>query len=234
MKSALLFLLVLLPALGLARHRPTDSGQALVREANLPAARQQIRAALSQQPGAFLNEGRYEAGYLYLLSGRRVLVPGLRYHVGQRVVEVQDSLQADSTSYWPLTALRGFDLGTEDDPATLRRYRPRLVQAGHQPARREAVQVLTATDAGPLLLAWLPVLLPGTLTPGQVLLAGAGREAAQPLRQLSLNEPEVQRLLSVRVAPVQAFARTNNLRCCVPQEVARMLDCYNRLAVAVN
>ncbi|RZK61413.1 MAG: hypothetical protein EOO59_05125, partial [Hymenobacter sp.] len=91
-----------------------------------------------------------------------VLVPGLRYHVGQRVVEVQDSLQTDSTSYWPLAALRGFDLGTEDDPATLRRYRPRLVQAGRQPDHREAVQVLTATDAGPLLLAWLPVLLPGT------------------------------------------------------------------------
>ena len=234
MKSIFLLLLVLLPALVQARHRPIDSGQALVREANTLTARKQLQAALRQQPGAFLNEGRYEAGYLHLLSGRRVLVPGLRYHVGQRVVEVQDSLQTDSVSYWPLAALRGFDLGTENDPATLRRYRSRLVQASHQPDRREAVQVLTATDAGPLLLAWLPVLLPGTVTPGQVLLAGAGHDATQPLRQLMASETEVQHLLSARAAPVQAFARTNNLHCCVPQEVARMLDCYNRLAVAVN
>lgn len=223
----------LLSLLAPAHSRAADPGAALVRAANTPAARQLTQAAIGQQAGAFLHNGQYEAGYLYLLSGRRVLVPGLRYHVGQRVVEVQDSLQADSTSYWPLAALRGFDLGTENDPATLRRYRPRLVQAGRQPARREAVQVLTTTDAGPLLLAWLPVLLPGTSTPGQVLLAGGGHEATQPLRQLGTAETEVRRLVSERADKVQAFARLHNLHCCVPQEVAQMLDYYNHLAVAV-
>ncbi|NML66064.1 hypothetical protein HHL22_12695 [Hymenobacter sp. RP-2-7] len=237
MKSLVFLLLLplsLLTCLAKDRPRAADPSRALVRQANAPAARQLTQAAINQQPGAFLNEGRYEAGYLYLLSGRRVLVPGLRYHVGQRVVEVQDSLQADSTSYWPLAALRGFDLGTENDPATRRRYRPRLVHESHQLDRREAVQVLTATDAGPLVLAWLPLLLPGTASPGQLLLAGSGHNADQPLQQLSLNGPDVLHLLNERAQKVQTFARTNNLHCGVPQEVAQMLDYYNRLAVAVE
>jgi len=85
-----------------------------------------------------LNNGIYQVGYLRLLDDHRVLVPGLRYHVSQRVLQVQDSLQADSTHYWPLAALRGFDLGTEDDtPPDVHRYRTRLVQQGRQgpPAR---------------------------------------------------------------------------------------------------
>ncbi|MGI4833040.1 MAG: hypothetical protein ACRYFK_06210 [Janthinobacterium lividum] len=236
MKNVVLLLVLLSLSLlafcAQARPRTTDPSQALVQQANTPAARQLTQAAISQQPGAYLNEGQYEVGYLHLLSGRRVLVLGLRYHVGQRVVEVQDSLQADSTTYWPLAALRGFDLGTEDNPATLRRYRPRLVQESRQPDRREAVQVLTATDAGPLVLAYLPLLLPGTSTPGQVLLVGCGYDAPQPLRQLGLKEADVLHLLNERVDKVSAFARTNNLHCCVPQEVAKMLDYYNRLAVA--
>lgn len=236
MKGLILFLVVL--SLGLrsfvapARPHTTDPGLALYREANTAAVRQQLKGAFDQQPGAFLNEGRYEAGYLLLLSGRRVLVPGLRYHVGQRVVQVQDSLQPDSTSFWPLAALRGFDLGTEDDPATLRRYRPRLVAESHQ---REAVQILTGTEAGPLVLAWLPLLLPGTQTPGQVLLAGYGRDAIQPLRPLCSTEADVLRLLGSRAEKVQAFARINNLHFCAPSEVAQLLDYYNQLtAIAVK
>lgn len=238
MKSLVLLLLLLplsfLTCLAKERPRAADLSRVLVQQANAPAARQLTQAAINQQPGAFLNEGRYEVGYLYLLSGRRVLVPGLRYHVGQRVVEVQDSLQADSTTYWPLAALRGFDLGTENDPATPRRYRPRLVHENHRPDRREAVQVLTATDAGPLVLAWLPLLLPGTQTPAQVLLAGCGYEATQPLRQFNPNGADMRHLLNERTTHVQTFARTNNLHCCVPQEMAQILDCYNRLAVAVD
>jgi hypothetical protein len=234
-----MFMLAVLP-LGLlsllapAYARAVDAGTELVREANRPTTRQLTQAAITQQAGAFLNDGQYEVGYLYLLSGRRVLVLGLRYHVGQRVVEVQDSLQADSTVYWPLSALRGFDLGIENDSVAPRRYRSRLVQASHQSSHYEAVQVLTATDAGPLLLAWLPVLLPGTTSLGQMLLAGGGHDATQPLRSFNPGAAELRRLLRARTPSVQAFARTNNLHYCVPQEVAQMLDCYNRLVVMVN
>ena len=235
MKSApfILVLLLLSFVTVFAPAHAADPSRTLLHQANTPAARQLIKAALTQEPTAFLNEGRFEAGYLYLLSGRRVLVPGLRYHVGQRIIEVQDSLNTDSTSYWPLAALRGFDLGTNDDVAALRRYRPRLVHDSHQADRREAVQVLTATDAGPLLLGYLPVLLPGTATPGYVLLAGPGRDTTQPLRSLDSRDTDVLHLLGERAGKVQAFARTNNLHFCSPPEIARMFDYYNKLAVAV-
>ena len=92
----LLFLLLLLPfgVAALPKAKGPEVTHSLYRAANTPAARQHLRAALSQQPDAFLNQGEFEVGYLLLRSGKRVLVPGLRYHVGQRVVEVQDSVQA--------------------------------------------------------------------------------------------------------------------------------------------
>ena len=234
MKISLLALAALSAAL--AAHaqpsRPDAAGRALYHEANAPAAARLTRAALAQQPGGFLANGDYGVGYLHLLTGRRVLVPGLRYHVGQRVVQVQDSLQADSTRYWPLAALRGFDLGTEDEPATRRRYCPRLVRESHGADRREAVQVLTATDAGPLLLAWLPQVVPGAGAPSQVLVAGPGNDPAQPLRPLDPTETSVLRLCGPRADQVQAFVRTKNLNYNLPTDIAKMLDYYNRLAVA--
>jgi len=232
----LLFLLLLLPfgVAALPKNKGPETTHSLYRAANTPTARQQLRAALNQQPDAFLNQGKFEVGYLLLRSGRRVLVPGLRYHLGQRVVEVQDSVQADSTSFWPLAALRGFDLGTAEDPATLRRYRTRLVHDGRQPDRQEAVQVLTATDAGPLLLAYLPLLAPATDGPTYQLLAGEGHEATQPLRTVAATEADVLRLLGERAGKVQAYARIQILHFCAPTEAARILDYYNQLAVAVR
>lgn len=235
LRHALLLLLLLpLGVTAFPRVKGIEAGQALYHAANTPMARQQLRAALRQQPQALLNAGQFEAGYLYLLSGQRVLVPGLRYHLGQRVVEVQDSLQADSTSFWPLAALRGFDLGTADNPATLRRYRSRLVRSSRQPDHQEAVQVLTATDAGPLLLAYLPQLEPTAATPTLLLLAGEGRETTQPLRPLTATDADVLRLVGERALQVHANARIRNLHFCAPAEVAKMLDYYNQLAVAVR
>lgn len=220
-------------------HPSADPGRALYREANMPAARLRLRAATGQHENEYLNKGSYETGYLRPLDGRRVLVIGQRYHVGQRVLQVQDSLQMDSTSYWPLAAIRGFDLGTEDDAplgatnssAAVRRYRVRLVQEGKQGTRREAVEILTSIDSGPLLLAWLPVVPePSGLT--QVLVAGSGTASAEPLRPLELTQAAVLHLCTSRADEVRSFASTRRLRYELPADVAKMLDYYNRIAVA--
>ncbi|WP_208131947.1 MULTISPECIES: hypothetical protein [unclassified Hymenobacter] len=220
--------------------RAADPGRALYREANTPVAALRTRAATSQHENEFLNKGTYETGYLRALDGRRILVLGLRYHVGQRVVQVQDSMQADSTHYWPLAAVRGFDLGTEDDAPLanspdavvgVRRYRARLVQEGKQGTRREAVQVLTSIDSGPLLLAWLPVV-PEPAGLAQVLVAGPGTTPTEPLRPLELTEAAVLRLCGSRAAEVRTFASARHLRFDQPADVAKLFDYYNRVAVA--
>jgi hypothetical protein len=240
----LLFLLLLaassLGARAQASHPGADPGRALYREANTPAARLRTRAATGQRPGEFLGGGTYETGYLRTLDGHRTLVLGQRYHVGQRVLQVQDSMQVDSATYWPLAAVRGFDLGTEDDapPAGspgaapgVRRYRTRLVHEGKQGARREAVEVLTSIDSGPLLLAWLPVVAePVGLA--QVLVAGPGTTPTEPLRPLDLTESAVLRLCGSRASEVRTFASTRHLHFDQPADVAKLLDYYNRVAVA--
>jgi hypothetical protein len=224
-----------------ASRPAADPGRALYREANTPAASLRLRAATSQHAAEYLSQGTYQTGYLRPLDGRRVLVIGLRYHVGQRVLQVQDSLQVDSTHYWPLAAVRGFDLGTEDDAPlsagqgaavpTVRRYRARLVQEGKLGARREAVEILTSIDSGPLLLAWLPVVAePAGLT--QVLVAGPGTASTEPLRPLELTQAAVLRLCGSRADEVRTFASIRHLRYEQPTDVARMLDYYNRVAVA--
>ena len=247
MKITLLLLLAAIatvPAWGQAT-RPSDSGRPY-REANTPAARRRLRAQISQQPTAFLNRGTYEGGYLRMLDGRRVLLAGLRYHVGQRVVQVQDSAQADSTHYWPLAALRGFGLGmglADDallagpDPVVVgppvRLYSARLVQDGHEGPHREAVEVLTSIDSGPLLLAWLPTV-PEPAGPNLplVLVAGVGLGGTEPLHPLARTQAAVLRLCGKRAAEVGAYATSHQLRYDQPTDIAQMLNYYNRVAVA--
>jgi len=246
MKVLLLTLLAttLATAASAQAGRPAaDPGRALYREANAPAAARQLRAAIGQQPNGFLNKGAYEIGYLRTLDGRRVLLPGLRYHVGQRLVQVQDSMQADSTHYWPLAAVRGFDLGAEDEaplsagqggavPA-VRRYRARLVQEGKLGARREAVEVLTSIDSGPLLLGWLPTVAePAGAGLAQVLVAGPGLGTTEPLRPLELTQAAVLRLCGTRAEEIRSFAAIRHLRYDQPGEIAKMFDHYNRVVVA--
>jgi hypothetical protein len=239
--STLLLAAGSVPACAQASHA-ADPSRALYREANTPAASLRTRAALKQNEIEFLNKGAYETGYLRTFDGRRILVLGLRYHVGQRVVQVQDSMQADSTHYWPLAAVRGFDLGTEDDVPLagsqgavpgVRRYRARLVQQGRQPARREAVEVLTSIDSGPLLLAWMPAVTEADgvgLT--SMLVAGPGTVSAEPLRALELTEAGVLRIFGSRATEVRTFASTRHLRFDQPADVAKLFDYYNRVAVA--
>ena len=231
---ALVKLLLLLLGLSLALaaqaqgSRAASEAAARYREANAPEAARHLRGELSLHAGEFLNNGTYQVGYLRLLSSHRVLVPGLRYHIGQRLLQVQDSLQPDSTRYWPLAALRGFDLGTlDDDPPVVHRYRTRLVQEGRQPPRPEAVEVLTATDAGPLLLGWLAQVA----SSGPLLVAGPGA-GEEPLHPLELSQAAVLRLCGGRAKDVQLFATTRHLRYDQPADVAQMLNHYNQLTVA--
>lgn len=212
-----------------ARRASASAEWAHYREANTPAAARRQRAELSLHAGEFLNNGLYQVGYLRLLDGRRVLVLGLRYHISQRVLQVRDSLQADSTHYWPLVALRGFDLGTEGDtlPA-MRHYRTRLVQEGRQAPQPEAVEVLTATDAGPLLLGWLPQVG----SSGPMLVAGPGKGGGdESLHSLELSQAAILRLCGSHATEIQAFAVSRHLSFNQPTEVAQMLDQYNRLTV---
>jgi hypothetical protein len=231
------------PAWGQAGRALPDPGRALYREANTPAAKLRLRAETDQHAPAFLGKGAYQPGYLRTLDGHRILLAGLRYHVGQRVLQAQDSVQADSTHYWPLAAIRGFDLGLDDDaplsagqgaaPPAVQRYRARLVQEAHQGPHREAVEVLTTIDSGPLLLAWLPTVAePAGLNLTQVLVAGVGLGGAEPLRPLDLTPAAVLRLCGSRAEEVRTFATAHHLRYDQPTEVAKMLDYYNRVAVA--
>ena len=208
------------------------AARALYREANTPNAARRLRAELSRHAGGFLDNGIYQVGYLRLLNGHRVLVPGLRYNVSQHVLQVQDSLQADSTHFWPLATLRGFDLGTEDDgPLAVHHYRTRLVQEGRQAPHPEAIEVLTATDAGPLLLGWLTQVG----SSGPMLVAGPGKGGPdEAVHSLELSQAAILRLCGSHATEVQAYAASHHLYFSQPADVAQMLDQYNKLTVIVE
>lgn len=112
-------------------------------------------------------------------------------------------------------------------PLGRRRFRTRLVRTGHWGARREAVESLTCTDTGALVLALLPAT---ATTPAQVL-AGPGYDQTVPLRPLELTQAAVLRLCGDRARQVRAYAMLYNLHFEQTDDVARLLDYYNRIAV---
>jgi hypothetical protein len=115
-------------------------------------------------------------------------------------------------------------------PLGRRRYRTRLVRTGRWSAHREAVESLTCTDTGPLVLA----LLPATSTAPAQVLAGPGYDQTVPLRPLELTQEAVLRLCGDHAAQVRAYAMVHNLRFEQTNDVARLLDYYNRLAVVTQ
>jgi len=136
-----------------------------------------------------------------------------------------------------------FDLETANLPdalaITLRRpeaplgrrvFRTRLVRTGRWASHPEAVEILTCTYAGPLVLAQFPAT---AATPSQ-LLAGPGYDPATPLRPLALTQEAVLRLCGDRAPQVRAYAMLYNLHFQQAEEVARLLDYYNRIAVVVK
>ena len=216
--------------------RDLAEARILYQQANTGALARTSRAAIAQQPTGFLGDGAFEFGALRTYDGRRRPVPGLRYHAALHLLEAQDSISTDSTHLWPVTSLRGFDLGESGNAAMpLRRFRGRLVKEGNAGTRREFVEVLTAIDAGPLLLAWLYTLgeptINGTRPVVGVLLAGPGTAGAEPLRLLEPTQSSVLHLFGSRTNDLRDFATTQKLNYTRPIDIAKMMDHYNRIAV---
>ena len=236
--------LMLLPLLAFfsqsaAAQGPREAAEAqrLYRQTNAALAASTLRLSLNQQPDGFLGVSTFRAGTLRTFDGQRRPVPGLRYHIGLRVLEAQDSLYADSTHFWPVGSLRGFDLGQEGTVA--RRFRPHLVREGPiSGAHREYVEVLTTLENGPLLLAWLYTQAPTDAANArrpellQVLVAGpGGATSTSGLRPLDLNQAAVLRLFGSRSAEVRRFATTGSLHFDQPSDVALMVNYFNQVAV---
>ncbi|MBF9223833.1 hypothetical protein [Hymenobacter ruricola] len=222
-----------------AAQATRDAAEARVayQQANAGATARSYRATLGQQASGFLGGNAFQPGALRTFDGRTRPVPGLRYHAGLHLLEAQDSVELDSTHFWPVNSLRGFDLGEGGDPASpLRRFRARLVKEGSAGTRREYVEVLTAIDAGPLLLAWLYAPSPEAAPNGKrplvgLLLAGPGTTGTEPLRPLEPSESSVLRLFGARADAVRTFATGQHLDYTRPADIAKMMDHYNRLAV---
>ncbi len=76
--------------------------QRLYNHANLGASSQPLRLAIAQQKSGFFGDGTFQTGALRTYDGRHRPVPGLRYHLGQHVLEAQDSLDEKITHLWPV------------------------------------------------------------------------------------------------------------------------------------
>lgn len=239
MKLSSYFFLLALAAAGrpaLAQtSRDLAEARTLYNTANTGPTGAALRASLAGQTRGFYAKGEFQPGALRTFDGRFRPVPGLRYHAGLHVLEAQDSIDTEITNLWPVGSLRGFEVGEAggtgvDAP---HRFRPRLVKEGSGSARQDYVEVLTAIDAGPLLLAWLYTTgndkSVQTLTP--LLVVGPGTATNEPLRPLELTEAAVLKLFGKRADQVSSFARGQKLTYDRPADVARMIDFYNRVAV---
>ena len=212
--------------------------RAIYQQANAASNSVALRTGLKKQATSFLGDGSFQPGALRTFDGRYRPVPGLRFHAGLHMVEVQDSMELDSTHLWPIGSLRGFDIGeveTGAGAAALRRFRPRLVKEGNAGARREFVEVLTTVDAGPLLLGWLyssgTDATVGRISLAPLLLVGPGNSITEPLRPAELNQSAVLRLFGGRSDEVRSFANGQHLQFDNPTDVARIIDYYNRVAL---
>jgi hypothetical protein len=211
----------------------------LDKAANGPAATRCAQATTGPKQVSAVEQLAFQPGSLRLLNGRRLQVLGLRYHASQHLVEIQDSLQPDSTHFLSLSSLRGFDMGADDllpapatvsngpvGPAGPRRFRTRLVQGGRWSTHSETLEILTCTEAGALVLAAAPT----PTTPRQAFV-GSGSSRTEPMHPLELTREAVLSLCGNRAAQVRAFAMTYDLHFEQAADVARMFDYYNRLAV---
>lgn len=244
MKPAYLFFIIplALPLAPVAAQSSRDQAeaQALYRQTNAIATSAGLRQALNLQTTGFVGDGTFAFGALRTFDNRRRPVPGLRYHAALRLLEAQDSLGSDTTRLWPVGSLRGFDLGELGDPESpLRRFRSRLVKEGKGmgTTRREFVEVLTAVDAGPLLLAWLYTPGPEEAGTGrrplaQLLVAGPGVGTDDPLRPVELGKENVLKLFGKRDEEIRSFAAGQRLSYDKAPDVARMVDYFNRVALA--
>jgi hypothetical protein len=129
-----------------------------------------------------------------------------------------------------LPAALAITLRRPEAPLGRRTFRTRLVRTSRWSSRSESVEILTCTYAGPLVLAQLPAT---ATTPSQ-LVVGPGYDRTAPLRPLELTREAVLRLCGDRAPQVRAYAMLYDLHFEQANEVARLLDYYNRIAVTVN
>ncbi len=236
--SSLFFLLTLATAFQpVAAQNSHDvlEARTVYAQANRDPNATMLRAGLVSQTSGFFGDGSMHPGALRTFDGRYRPVPGLRYHAGLHLLEAQDSISLDSTHLWPVGSLRGFDMGEPGGDSPVRRFRPRLVKEGSAGTRRDFVEVLTAVDAGPLLLGRLyssgADASTGRLSLAPLLMVGVGNSLSEPMRPLELTQSNVLKLFGNRAEDVSGFVMRQQLKYFQPEDVARMIDYYNQRAV---
>jgi hypothetical protein len=192
------------------------------------------------KPQAAITLRVFELGSLHLVGDYQLAAQNQPDQPSQDSVEAQLLTQADATEAASLSELRKLYPETAKLPAALaltlrrpnaplgkHRFRTRLVRTGRWSTRREPVESLTCTDTGPLVLA----LLSATATTPALVLAGPGYDQTVALRPLELTQAAVLQLCGERASQVRAYAMLYNLHFEQANDVARMLDYYNRIAV---
>ena len=192
------------------------------------------------KPHAAITLRVLELGSLRLVGDYQLAAQNQQDQPSQDSIAAQLFAQVDGAEAASLSEIRELYPETADLPATLaltlrrpttplgkRRFRTRLVHTGFWGTRREAVESLTCTDTGPLVLALLSAT---ATTPAQVL-AGPGYDKTVPLRPLELTQAAVLQLCGERAAQVRAYAMLYNLHFEQANDVARLFDYYNRIAV---
>jgi len=168
-----------------------------------------------------------------LATGGQLAVAAAQLHDRSALVETEApgpptaaDAPAEATELNAEAAARASTFRRPEAPMGRRVYRTRLLRTGYFGTRREAVEILTCTYAGPLVLA----LLPATAAAPAQLLAGPGYDPAVALRPLPLTQEAVLRLCGDRAPQVLAYARYYDLHFQQAEEVARLFDYYNRIA----
>jgi hypothetical protein len=223
---ACLLLALSLPASpALAGSAPSPGGRATKNEAvcqslTPPARPTGDTTKTAARPPATRPHAAIATAHLHSLS-TLVEMPALGQPAAEAVAPVETTEVSSETEALSNTFRR------PEAPLGRRVYRTRLVRTGHWASKPEAVEILTCTYAGPLVLALLPAT---PTTPSQVL-AGPGYDATTPLRPLALTQEAVLRLCGDRAPQVRAYAMRYDLHFQQADEVARLLDYYNRIAV---
>ena len=172
------------------------------------------------------------------LTSSQLTIAAAWPRIAPRPANTQALTQPNNTETTATEETTGFNPETANLPGnlaiTLRRpaaplgrrtFRTRLVRTSRWASHAESVEILTCTYAGPLVLAQLPAT-----TPAQIV-AGPGNDPATPLRPLELTQNAVLRLCGDRAPQVRAYAMLYDLHFQQADEVARLLDYYNRIAV---
>ena len=175
-----------------------------------------------------------------LLTSSQLSIAAAWPRIAPSPANTQELVQPNSTESVSTEETTGFNPETANLPGnlaiTLRRpaaplgrrtFRTRLVRTSRWASHSESVEILTCTYAGPLVLAQLPAT---GATPAQVV-AGPGNDPSAPLRPLELTQDAVLRLCGDHAPQVRAYAMLYDLHFQQANEVARLLDYYNRIAI---